>query len=189
MVLLLAALMMVVVPPESGLVRTLFQFDEESDGEIWYTVNDGVMGGRSEGDWTISEDGTALFTGEISLANNGGFASVRTYPINADISAYDGIELLVKGDGKTYGFNLWDAHSNLQHRAFFETQAGEWQMIRISFSAFQPTSFGRVLPDAPQLDTGMVRVFGLIITDKQTGPFALEIAQISVYIAPETVMW
>ncbi len=42
------------------------------------TVNDGVMGGVSEAKFKISDKKTMEFFGTLSLANNGGFASVRT---------------------------------------------------------------------------------------------------------------
>ena len=39
----------------------------------WQVVNDGVMGGRSYGNLTRSGDSEALFSGNLSLENNGGF--------------------------------------------------------------------------------------------------------------------
>ena len=45
----------------------------------WQVVNDGVMGGRSYGNLTRSGDSEALFSGNLSLENNGGFSSIRAY--------------------------------------------------------------------------------------------------------------
>lgn len=35
------------------------------------------MGGKSSGDFYINESGNGVFEGFVSLANNGGFSSVR----------------------------------------------------------------------------------------------------------------
>ena len=43
----------------------------------WTSVNDVVMGGVSDSLMQVSEDGTGVFAGHLSLENNGGFASVR----------------------------------------------------------------------------------------------------------------
>ena len=39
----------------------------------WQVIDDGVMGGRSKGNFAINEEGNAVFEGTVSLDNNGGF--------------------------------------------------------------------------------------------------------------------
>lgn len=63
-------------------------------------------------------EGTPAFTGDVSVANNGGFASVRSrnFEPPLDLGAYEGIELRVKGDGQRYKLILrcepgWDSIS------------------------------------------------------------------------------
>ena len=58
-------------------MKTIFDFHKEADTSNWYVVVDGVMGGESTGNFEIDEGGYGLFEGEISLANNGGFSSIR----------------------------------------------------------------------------------------------------------------
>src|SRR5210317_35617 len=60
--------------------RILFKFDKPDAAKPWQTVNDGVMGGRSDGRFRINEDKYMEFFGTLSLENNGGFASVRSRP-------------------------------------------------------------------------------------------------------------
>ena len=48
------------------------------DSGYWTIVNDGVMGGVSDGRFRITADQTMEFFGTLSLENNGGFASVRS---------------------------------------------------------------------------------------------------------------
>ena len=55
----------------------LFDFSENSESNRWQVVNDGVMGGLSQATFKVGENGTALFTGRVSLENNGGFSSLR----------------------------------------------------------------------------------------------------------------
>src|SRR5215213_57978 len=58
--------------------QTLFDFTGADAAKDWQTVNDGVMGGVSEGKFKITDKKTLEFFGTLSLENNGGFASVRT---------------------------------------------------------------------------------------------------------------
>jgi hypothetical protein len=70
------------------------------------------------------------------------------------------------------------------YRAKFETSAGAWREIYLSFADFEPTSFGRVRNDLPALDPSKIRSFGLLISDKQAGPFALEVEWIKAVASP-----
>ncbi|MEM6281256.1 MAG: CIA30 family protein, partial [Chloroflexota bacterium] len=85
----------------------VFDFSEAEQVEVWTIVNDGVMGGISEGAW-YQEDDYAVFEGNVSLENNGGFSSVRIGFRGVDISDYDGIALEVRGDGQQYAFGMRD---------------------------------------------------------------------------------
>ncbi len=158
-------------------------FDKPGEGNIWRVINDGVMGGISSSTWNITENGAAVFAGNVSLENNGGFASVRSAVGTYDLSKYKGIVLRVKADGKRYNLNLkTDAEfDSILYKAEFGTEKEKWQLIKIPFSSFSPTYHGFVPPDAPKLDTKEIRRFGFLIADKQQGPFRLEIAWIKAY--------
>ena len=64
----------------------LLAFDTSESG-LWRSVNDGVMGGLSRGSLRIVAAGVGIFEGEVSLENNGGFASVRATIGPRDLSA------------------------------------------------------------------------------------------------------
>ena len=51
-------------------------FGTEKEVANWYPILDGVMGGLSTGKMETREN-SVVFTGAISLENNGGFASLR----------------------------------------------------------------------------------------------------------------
>ena len=66
----------------------------------WYTVNDNVMGGVSNSLVVVNTELQRLsFTGDVSLENNGGFASTRSQWTNYNLGTFDGIALRVRGDG------------------------------------------------------------------------------------------
>ena len=78
-------------------------FQPGLDGGLqWRVVNDGVMGGLSEGNVAFTEAGELVFVGNLSLENNGGFSSIRSNKVSLDFSRAEGLARRVKGDGRTY---------------------------------------------------------------------------------------
>jgi len=55
---------------------------------------------------------------------------------------------------------------------------GDWSVIRLPVAAFLPTWRGKPVPDAPPLDPASVKQVGLMIADRQAGPFSLAIRSI-----------
>ena len=101
----LVTLLLVQAVAEQTL-RPLFDFAGPEAAQQWQVVNDGVMGGVSDGRFRITPEDTLEFFGTLSLENNGGFASVRTKPADHDINAGDDLVIRVKGDGREYVLNL-----------------------------------------------------------------------------------
>ncbi len=84
----------------------IFNFTKEANLSSWQVIDDGVMGGRSQGNFAINEEGNAVFEGTVSLDNYGGFSSVRHRLLEKDISKYTKVLLRIKGDGKKYQFRI-----------------------------------------------------------------------------------
>lgn len=147
----------------------------------WEIVNDGVMGGCSDSTFQINDKGNAVFIGTISLENNGGFASVRNHE-SLNLEGFKSLKLHVKGDGKRYCFRLRTAANGGVHRFSydyrFETEAECWIDVDLPLSGFRPFFRGKPLKDVPPLDLSKIRLYGFLISDKQEGPFRLEIANI-----------
>jgi len=143
----------------------------------WVAVNDGVMGGLSEGGVKFV-DGQLHFSGLLSLENDGGFASVRSRGRSYDLSGKQGVLLRVKGDGRTYRFRIsTDARfrgGRIAYGADFGTKAGEWIEVRIPFRNLTPTHHGEAL-DGPPLNLTRVEEIGFQIGDNRSGPFAMTI--------------
>ncbi len=90
--------------------------------------------------------------GEVSLDNNGGFASIRTAPQQHDLAGATGIVLRVRGDGKRYRVNLrTDAtFDGIQYQAGFITVDGTWQDVGLDFAQLELSFRGRPVPAAPR---------------------------------------
>lgn len=159
----------------------LFDFTDAESTASWQPINDGVMGGLSVGTLRFEPQGCAVFEGEVSFENNGGFASVRCLPREFGIAGAEAFLTEVLGDGKVYKLNLRtdDSFDGVNYQARFHPPAGVWSVSRISATDFLPTWRGRPVPDAPPLDLSRLRQIGLMIADRQAGPFRLAIRSIS----------
>lgn len=166
-------------PREAPMPVTLFAFDTADEAE-WDVVNDGVMGGRSQGFVTIAE-GALRFTGTL-VTQGGGFTSVRA-PRAIDLSGQVGLELRVRGSGRQFEVELSDGlrtyGRNISRRAPFPTSA-EWTVVRIPFTALRSTIFGQAV-NAPPIDLARIQALGLYMVDAQDGPFRLEVDYIRTY--------
>ncbi|MDF1810246.1 MAG: CIA30 family protein [Phycisphaerales bacterium] len=152
--------------------------------DSWRVVLDGVMGGRSSGRIRESATGTVVFSGDLSLENNGGFSQIRKNIDVGSLQNQDGIEIRVLGDGRTYQFDIRVSNVRLMAGGFqstFETIRDEWQTIRIPFSDFRLYSFGRQVPRAPEMDPAKIESIGMTLSDKNPGGFQIEIKSIRSY--------
>jgi monofunctional biosynthetic peptidoglycan transglycosylase len=178
--LLAAALALALLPQaaDPDPARTLFDFAAPDAAPRWQAVNDGVMGGVSEGRFEITEYGTMRFRGTLSLENNGGFASVRSRREPLGLKPDDTLIIRLKGDGRAYLLNLYppNRQTAFSYRAPLPTRAGEWTELRVPLKDCVATSFGRTLPDAGPVPAAKVDSLGFMLSDKTPGPFALEIA-------------
>lgn len=166
--------------------NNLIDFSKADRGG-WHAINDGVMGGVSQSDIRRTDQGTGVFEGVLSLENNGGFASVRVVVERRNLTTYSGLEVRVRGDGRTYQLRLRtnDSFDGIAYRADFETRDGEWTTTRIPFGQFLPGFRGRTLSDAAPLDTSQIQQLGFMLADKKPGPFSLEIDFVRVWKSTE----
>jgi uncharacterized protein YbjT (DUF2867 family) len=186
--------------------RRLFDFIHPSQDvkQIWGAVDDVVMGGVSESSIRLIPDG-ALFSGNVSTANSGGFVSVRTRNFDSplDLSVYDGIELRVKGDGNRYKFitrseEKWDG---VGYCYSFDTVYNIPVTVRIPFSDLIPVFRAKTLKDYPPFDPSRVTSLQLMLSkfeyDGELNPvfkpgfFQLQIESIQAYsdrVLPQFVM-
>ena len=167
--------------------RILFDFRALTNSPAWQIVNDDVMGGVSTSRFQILTNGGAVFSGVVSLENNGGFASVRSAPGLHDLTDCRCFVIRLRGDGRRYKFTArtetgFDAPL---YQCAFETKRGEWEEHRLAFKDFVPTFRGRTLTGVPPLNAANVTSVGFLISDQQAGPFRLEIVSIRAARQPE----
>ncbi|MEM1092037.1 MAG: CIA30 family protein [Pseudomonadota bacterium] len=150
----------------------------------WVVVDDGVMGGRSAG--AVSEDdGVTVFSGTLSLENNGGFSSVRL-PLSQSLRGYSGLRIKVRGDGRTYQLRLREGNrfDGVSWGTSFASSS-EWTTMDIPFGRFRPTFRGRAVPQSGPVVAERIGQIGILLGDKNPGPFRLEVAALEGIAAAE----
>lgn len=159
---------------------------EDLDAFRWQVVNDTVMGGVSSSRVEVGD--AVLFSGALSLEQNGGFVSVRSTAPVLDLRDAVGVRVHLKGDGRTYDLTLRRVDVPLRagsYRVKVQT-TGEPQVVEVPLSAFRPTAFGRPVAGAPALDSerGRIDSVGFLLADGQPGAFALEVFEIAAIPGP-----
>lgn len=150
--------------------------------DTWTTVNDPVMGGRSTSTVAVGNGGL-VFSGTISLDNNGGFASARSPDdpgIGLRATGATSLGVRATGDGKIYLLKVNTAGQAWSYIQRFGTDAGVSRTYELPVSGFQAVGmFLNPAPEAPQnLDPSTISRVSLYILDKQEGPFQLTVSAI-----------
>jgi NADH dehydrogenase [ubiquinone] 1 alpha subcomplex assembly factor 1 len=155
----------------------VFDFSKNDDNG-WRIVNDGVMGGLSEGDFQVT-DMKAIFSGRVSTDNNGGFTMVRKQFSAVSISDHKSFVLSLKGDGKAYQFRV-KSNANQRHSYVYSfTTTTEWQEIVIPFSSLEPRFRGRKV-DTANFEGQQIEEIAFLIGNKQKESFQLILDKITV---------
>lgn len=167
---------------QNAAITPLISFESPAEARAWRTVNDDVMGGRSLGG-NVVEEGQLVFTGSINT-KGGGFSSVRR---ELQPGAFDGARafvLSIRSDGRAYQLT---ARTNTRFRGrYVSYQAAipvspewEWSSVRVPFSDFVPSIFGRIVP-VSEISPAEVTEIGFILADGVDGDFALSVKSISI---------
>lgn len=163
--------------------QAIYDFGEKDESR-WLTIHDSVMGGISNGKVSRTENNSLLFQGNLSLENNGGFASFRNADRALTLPESDGIEIKVLGDGRRYICSFEREGVNLFGGGYwqeFETRDGAWTVVRLPWDKFEPHSFGKKMKGQPALTAGTAQSIGVYLYDMQAGPFRVEFDSFSVY--------
>ena len=158
-------------------LQPVLDFAGPDSAQKWQAVNDGVMGGVSDGRFRITGEKTLEFFGTLSLENNGGFASVRTKPADLNIKANDTIIVRVKGDGREYVLNLYTKSRRMafSYRAPLPTTKDEWTVVKVPLADFIPTAFGRRVQGMGPVEPDQINGLGLMLSDKKPGKFQMQV--------------
>jgi hypothetical protein len=149
--------------------------------KFWRSNNDGVMGGLSQGGLNYIND-LCVFSGNISLDNNGGFSAILK-SIEPLPSGLDVVEIDVAGDGSTYQIRMIvfiDGY-RLAYKHDFNTTLGKRERIKFLLSDFKASFRGRVIEGAPLLTSEAIRETGFLLTKKIPGSFSLSLFTLEIY--------
>ena len=169
----------------SGSVRSdegvMLAFDAPDSVAGWRAIDDRVMGGVSRSRMRHDPAGHAVFEGTVSLDRGGGFASVRAPAPAVGDDASTGWRVELLGDGRRYrlAFVCAGLPDGVVYQADMAPPAGVWTTLELPRTAFVARFRGRVVPDSPPLRASGVREIGLLIGDRQAGPFALGMRRIA----------
>jgi NADH dehydrogenase [ubiquinone] 1 alpha subcomplex assembly factor 1 len=162
--------------------RRITDFDaDDLDGESgWFIVNDGVMGGGSNGIIVIG-DSAMRFSGTV-VTDGGGFTSVRYRLNGTEMAGSARLSMRVRADDRVYGVTLEDeaevGQRSVSHRADLDTtgatDADGWMIATLDYTELQPSVFGRSV-EAARFDPDTAREIGIIIADGIDGDFSLDV--------------
>ena len=160
--------------------RPLIDFASAATVARWSAIDDAVMGGISRSQLSHDPAGHAVFSGIVSLEHNGGFASVRSPTLETNASGASVCRLEFLGDGKRYKLNLRtdNTFDGVNYQVAFTAPSDVWTQLSLPLTDFQPSFRGRLVPGAPAFDPARLQQIGLMIADRQAGPFALAIRSI-----------
>ena len=161
----------------------LFDFADGATADTWSVVNDTVMGGVSSGRLAVA-DGMLVFTGELSLDNNGGFASVRSPLVDAEQAMAwadrQGPRLVVEGDGRTWTVEVRTGDPSGGWIATLPTSTEGITDAVLPWTSFEPVTrfLDRREADEP-LDPRDIAAIAFYLVDGIEAPFRLGIRSIS----------
>lgn len=161
----------------------LIDFGSNKSGTDWMIINDGVMGGLSKGKVEFTQN-SLLFTGTVSLENNGGFTSFRAPYQRIDLSKYKKVEVRYKSTGADCAISLdldrrfWKPNYKIP----IPLTKDNW--MTINFNLFELSEFQMGRETGNQLSEEAARKvirLGIITDSKKEVAFNLEVDYIRFY--------
>jgi len=159
--------------------NVIFKFESGCSTKGWQVVDDRVMGGRSQGDFTINQEGFGVFEGYVTTENNGGFSSLRYNFDGIKTIGFESVVLKLKGDGKSYQFRLKGSGNQRHSYIYTFTTTGLEQEIIIPLKDFSPRFRGRQL-NLPNFDADQIEQIVFLIGNKTNERFYLAIDSITL---------
>jgi len=153
-------------------------FGENLDVKNWAVVNDGVMGGKSESTVQLLSN-SILFKGNISLRNNGGFASLRNEGHKLNISQCKSVTIKFRTNtNRKFSFRL--SNSDWFYKPFFKhefsSSTPDWETVTLLLADFKEYTINGETGNKLTSDNMKKEMrIGIILYDKQEGSFEIEI--------------
>ena len=144
----------------------------------WNIVNDDVMGGISKSYLSLNDQNNLIFSGNVSLKNNGGFASTRMGLDRESLNGIRSFKIKFRGDGNIYKLRVRQNNRRAAYSSNFKSVKDKWLEVNIPIEDFILSWRGYSYSSYPAIETEKISSIGIQISDKQEGEFKLEIKYI-----------
>lgn len=156
----------------------------EASEQPWRSVNDDVMGGRSDGEFSIV-DNHLIFEGFINT-DGGGFASVRA-PLGPDALVGRAlVRLRVRSQNPQLPYRVTFNDGSMRSVSFSGflglSSSTDWQEVEVRLDALKASRFGRPM-DVP-FEPQNMSTMGLILSHDKDTSFKLEVDWIKACASP-----
>jgi len=159
--------------------QLVFDFNDDANISDWRIVDDVVMGGRSNGQFKIDSDGNGVFSGDVSLENNGGFSSVRYQFEKINTTKDSKINIRLKGDGKEYQFRVKNKRNTYYSYITNFKTSGYWENIIINLKDLYPSFRGQTM-NIPNFAGNSIEEIAFLIGNKKNESFTLVLDKIEI---------
>lgn len=166
---------LVVFAPEQK--EWVIDFGAGSGGEYWYVTNDGIMGGVSQGRAYLS-DSSVVFSGTVSLENNGGFASIRSPYQQLGLSEFSEVEIKARASGLPFSvtFSKDRRFYVPNYKYLLDLDSNEWSITTFKLSDLKEYRIGNPTNrNIPESDINNLIGISFINEGKKEGEFMLEV--------------
>ena len=144
----------------------------------WNIVNDDVMGGISKSYLSLNDENNLIFSGNVSLKNNGGFASTRMGLDRESLNGIRSFKIKFRGDGNMYKLRVRQNNRRATYSSNFKSVKDKWLEVNSPIEDFILSWRGYSYSSYPAIETEKISSIGIQISDKQEGEFKLEIKYI-----------
>ncbi len=159
--------------------QLIFDFNFNSNISSWKVVDDVVMGGRSNGKFKIDGDGNGVFSGDVSIENNGGFSSVQYQFEKINVTNGSKVIIRLKGDGKEYQFRIKNNRNNYYSYIINFKTNGDWENIIINLKDLYPSFRGQTM-NIPNFSGNSIEEIVFLIGNKKNESFSLVLDKIDL---------
>jgi NADH dehydrogenase [ubiquinone] 1 alpha subcomplex assembly factor 1 len=159
--------------------QLIFDFNHNANITDWKIVDDVVMGGRSNGQFKIDSDGNGIFSGDVSVENNGGFSSVRYQFEKINTTKESKVIIRLKGDGKEYQFRIKNNRNTYYSYITNFKTSGDWENIIINLKDLYPSFRGQTM-NIPNFAGNSIEEIVFLIGNKKKESFNLILDKIKI---------
>ena len=159
--------------------QLIFDFNHNANITDWKIVDDVVMGGRSKCQFKIDSDGNGIFSGDVSVENNGGFSSVRYQFEKINTTKESKVIIRLKGDGKEYQFRIKNNRNTYYSYITNFKTSGDWENIIINLKDLYPSFRGQTM-NIPNFTGNSLEEIVFLIGNKKNESFTLVLDRIDI---------